>query len=335
MVSVRRTAWALLQEHRPRPTEALRVSGWRPAAPLPVGAPFDILSWNLQYCGSRQHHFFYDGGAACHVPPADEQRTRAGIAAVLAQHRPALCLLQEIDRGADRTGGVDQLPALVEGAGAACAVTATYHQSAYVPTPPHEPMGRVDLHLGVLSHAPIRGAERHQLALKQTSRLVQAFDLKRCLLTGEVALADGRALHVGLTHLSAFSRGDGTLDRQVDSLEAWMSSRPEGTPWVLAGDFNMLPPGDDPTRLSAEGDLYTDAVNPMERLLPRFREVFGAAHQRDVAARTYLPFGASQPDRKIDYVFVGGPVEVLGARVLPELDLSDHLPVLARVRVTG
>ena len=104
---------------------------------------------------------------------------------------------------------------------------------------------------------------------------------------------------------------------------------------VLAGDFNMLPPGDDPTRLSAEGDLYTDAVNPMERLLPRFREVFGAAHQRDVAARTYLPFGASQPDRKIDYVFVGGPVEVLGARVLPELDLSDHLPVLARVRVTG
>ena len=43
---------------------------------------------------------------------------------------------------------------------------------------------------------------------------------------------------------------------------------------------------------------------------------------------------ADEPDRKIDYVFVGGPVEVLDARVMREhAEISDHLPVLARLRI--
>ena len=329
MISPLRTLKALWGEHRPAPEERVRVEGWRPAQPLPVGTPFRVLSWNLQFCGSRAHHFFYDGGEACHVPVADVAGTLAGVAGVLEAQAPHLCLLQEIDRDADRTGRRDQLPVLVDGAGAAASATATYHRSAYVPKPAHQPLGRVDLHLGMLSRAPLIGVVRHQLALKRSPRVVQAFDLKRCLLTGTVALADGRSLHVAVTHLSAFSYGDGTLDRQVDALEAWMKSRPAGAPWVLAGDFNLLPPGDHGSRLSAEGDLYADDPNPMQRLLPQFREVFGADRQLAEENRSYLPFGATEPDRKIDYLFVGGPIEVRAARALPERHLSDHLPLVA------
>ena len=329
MISPSRTLLALLTEHRPAPEERVRVDGWRPAQPLPVGSPFRVLSWNLQFCGSREHHFFYDGGQACHVPAGDVAGTLAGVAGLLEAQAPDLCLLQEIDRDADRTGRRDQLPVLVDGAAAAASATATYHRSAYVPKPAHQPLGRVDLQLGLLSRAPLTGVVRHQLALKRSPRVVQAFDLKRCLLTGAVALADGRALHVAVTHLSAFSYGDGTLDRQVRALEAWMASRPAGTPWVLGGDLNLLPPGDHGGRLSAEGDLYADDPNPMERLLPRFHEVFGADRQLARESRTYLPFGAKEPDRKIDYLFVGGPIEVRAARVVPELDLSDHLPLVA------
>ena len=49
------------------------------------------------------------------------------------------------------------------------------------------------------------------------------------------------------------------------------------------------------------------------------------------AIRTYLPFGASEPDRTIDYGFVGREVTLLGAEVLQERDISDHLPFVIRM----
>ena len=62
-----------------------------------------------------------------------------------------------------------------------------------------------------------------------------------------------RLLH---THLSAFSRGDGTVPRQVATLRQCAArARRDGHGWLLAGDFNALPPGIDPSGLPADG-LY-------------------------------------------------------------------------------
>lgn len=332
MISLARTLYALTTEHRPPPQVPVRPSRHGAAEPLPVGSPFATVCWNLQFCGSRAQRFFYDGGRAVAVPPAQEAATRAAISAALKALDPAVCLLQEVDRGADRTGRVDQLPSLVAGSGSTSSASAPYHRSAYVPTPRWAPMGRVDLHLALLARAPLKACVRTQLARKATSRLVQAFDLKRCLLTAEVPLEDGRVFHVANTHLSAFSYGDGTRARQIDTLEAWMASRPAGDPWMLGGDFNLLPPGDDPTRLGEDAHLYADARNPLERLVPRFREAAGTGRLASAAVRTYLPHGAAEPDRKLDYVFVGGPVEVVDHRVEP-LSLSDHRPLVTTLRV--
>ena len=80
--------------------------------------------------------------------------------------------------------------------------------------------------------------------------------------------------------------------------------------------------------------LYADADSPIDPLLARYRELLGNDQQLAEANRTYLPFGASEPDRKIDYAFVGGPIEVLEARVMREhAAISDHLPLLARLRI--
>lgn len=332
MISLARTLYALATEHRPAPQASVAPQGHATPAPLPVGVPFTTVCWNLQFCGSRRHHFFYDGGRAVAVPPEDERSTRAAIADTLRRLDPALCLLQEVDRCADRTGRVDQLPSLAVGAGSACSMTAPYHQSAYVPTPSWSPMGRVDLHLALLSRARLGRGVRTQLARKATSRVVQAFDLKRCLLSAAVPLEDGRELHVATTHLSAFSYDDGTRARQIDTVEAWMASRPVGTPWILGGDFNLLPPGDSPERLGDEARLYADAHNPLGRLIPRFREVAGTGRLLAPAARTYHPFGDPEPDRRLDYVFVGGPLEVVDHRVEP-VSLSDHRPLVTTLRV--
>ena len=317
---------ALTSEYRPDDVEPVEVYG-RPGPPLSPKTPFSVLCWNLQFAGSREHHFFYDGGDVVRVPPEDVERTVAGIAALLDAHRPDLTLLQEIDRDADRTGRRDQLRRYLRSAHQWASTP--YHRAAYVPHPPRAPMGRVDMHLGLLSQRGLLDAERTALPLLSEPRLRQMFNLKRAILSAAVPIEGGGILRVANTHLSAFSHGDGTLAKQVAVLKAWMDAQPPDQPWILAGDFNLLPPGDDPARLATESNLYRDATNPIEALLPEFREafveVFGTALAP--AARSYQPFG-QQPDRKIDYLFFGGPLEVCSAEVLAS-DLSDHLPLMA------
>ena len=71
----------------------------------------------------------------------------------------------------------------------------------------------------------------------------------------------------------------------------------------------------------------------MTKLYERYTPIWSERRLRDApeAIRTYLPFGASEPDRIIDYGFVGREVTLLGAEVLQEWDISDHLPFVIRM----
>jgi endonuclease/exonuclease/phosphatase family metal-dependent hydrolase len=103
--------------------------------------------------------------------------------------------------------------------------------------------------------------------------------------------------------------------------------------WLLAGDMNMLPPGDVAERLQTEGSSYGDDPNPVNALQPERYDVARGDLLAE-SARTYLPFGASVPDRKIDYLLASERLELLEHRVLSDEDKwSDHLPVWAVFRV--
>ena len=322
-------------EYSPPDTLAMPTQCSGPTQPLQAGQAIKVLSWNLQYSASRKHQFFYDGGEAVWVPEADVAATVNAISAVLRAEAPDIALLQEIDRDSDRTGRRDQLPDFIEAASAGCTSAAPYHLARFVPKPISRPLGRVDMELAVLSRGTHGGAVRTALALMDEPRLVQALNLKRALLTAELPVeGSDQPLAVAVTHLSAFSYGDGTLKKQVAALEAWMAARPPGQPWILAGDLNLLPLGDDPKRLHTEGDQYADDPNPIGALIPRFQEAFGQALAPE--NRTYLPFGAAEPDRKIDYVFYGGPLTLERSAVLREhSSISDHLPIRIELRLGG
>lgn len=302
----------------------------RRAGPLRAGTPFTVLCWNLQFCAGRSVEFFYDGGPGVHVDPAEQARTLAAVADVLAQEQPDLALLQELDRDSARTQRNDQLQPLLGAVDWACWATTPYHRARFVPVPAPRPLGRIDLHLAVLSRFPLRPGVRHDLARLDEPRWRQALNLKRALLEVPVPLWGGGELRVGNTHFSAFSRGDGTLGRQVARTAAWMRRDPA---FLLGGDLNLLPTGDDPARLSRDRENYADHGNPLDRLTSEFRDISGAA-VADPSWRTYLPYGADAPDRRLDYLFAGPRLEVLEACVLDRYsDISDHLPVRARVRV--
>lgn len=320
----------------PRPEEAVApVRGPDPPRALRRGDELRVLSWNLQFCATRRWHFFYDGGPDVY---ADEASVRAGLDAVgrtLGEEAADLVLLQEVDRDSARTGRVDELAALRAAAPHAAWASTPYHRSRYVPHPPRRPLGRMHMDLAVLSRFALDGADRLALPPLREPWLRRQFNLQRAVLAVDVPVADGPPLAVAVTHLSAFSRGDGTMPRQVAALAAWMEARrAEGRSFVLGGDLNLLPPGDDPARLGPEAAEYADRPNPIEALIPRFRSAVPAARLLDPALRTYLPPGAERPDRVLDYLFVSDDIEVVEAGPLAvEPWVSDHRPLRAHLRL--
>jgi endonuclease/exonuclease/phosphatase family metal-dependent hydrolase len=318
--------------HHPAPIES--VAPLRPAArqPLSRGDTVRVLSWNIQFCGSRREAFFYDGGPRVHVPPEDVEESLQGIVAALTDIAPTITLLQEVDRNAQRTGRRDQLRALLDELPPQSSASATYWRSPFVPSPVKTPLGRVDMHLATLSSHGIAAASRQQLALLKEPRWRQRFNLKRALLTVDIPLTGGGSLALANTHLSAFSYGDGTLDEQVEALAAWMDSHPPDRPWILAGDLNLLPPDDEPARLGLSRPLFSAPQdNPLRRLIPRFKSAFPTR-----GAETYLPHGSPEADRTIDYIFYGGPLTLTSASVKRRYNaVSDHLPLVAELKLSG
>lgn len=313
------------------PTVPVPTSCERDAPVLRRGQPVRALVWNIQYAAGREHHFFYDGGEAVSVSGATVEATLDRIAEVLARVDPDFVLLQEVDRNSRRTARIDQHAELLRRVPYPCHVSTPYYRAPYVPYPPHEHLGRMDMHLSVFSKYRIGGARRHQLARLDEPWWRRQFNLRRALLEVRVPLEDGGELIVFDSHLSAFSHGDGTLGRQVAQLgEHFAQAEAEGTPWIFGADLNTLPPGDDPARLSSESDLYSDGSRSAPLVAQYGWPVPRAELESDPTPwYTYLPFGAERPDRTIDYVFHGSLVEPGAFSVLSDVtDVSDHLPLL-------
>jgi endonuclease/exonuclease/phosphatase family metal-dependent hydrolase len=301
-----------------------------------AGRPLTVLVWNAQFSAGRDQQFFYDGGRGVSVPPAAVDRTLDALARVVRAHDPDLILWQELDRDSDRTGRLDQVRALLERLPAwRCHASTPYHRVPYVPTPAHEHLGRVDMHLAVFSRVRLGPATRHQLPLLDEPGWRRAFNLKRAILEVRLPVEGGADLAVLNTHLSAFSRGDGTLPRQVRRLHELATTRArEGLGVLLAGDLNALPPGEDPaTVLEKDRALYGDGDELLAPLYEDLRPAVPLATYRRDPARwfTYAPFGG-RPDRAIDHAFTAGPVRLTRVAVDPEpLSVSDHLPLLLTV----
>lgn len=302
---------------------------------LEPGRVITVLTWNIQFSAGRSQKFFYDGGDAVHVPSAEVWSTLDRIGQVLRDQSADIVLLQEVDRGSDRTGRVDQHAELLARVPYPCHTSTPYHRNRYVPFPPAQHLGRIDMHLSVFSRFRMTDAVRWRLPELMESWVRRQFNLRRALLELSVPLSDGRSLGLFDVHLSAFSRGDGTLPRQLETIAQRLQTR--GPPFLIAGDFNALPPGDDPSRLGADSALYADEGDPLGILFDAWQSAIPAeAHQDEPDRyRTWLPPGLDEADRAIDHVFVSPGVEVLDATVLTGISsVSDHLPMRLEIRVT-
>ena len=136
-----------------------------------------VLVWNIQYGAPNSYHFFYDGGDDVYVDEQDVRANLDALAEVVRDVDPDVILWQEVDRGSRRTHHIDQHAELLARVPYPCHLSTPYHRAGYVPHPPEQHIGKVDMHLSIFSRYALGDARRIQLALLDEPWWRQIFNL--------------------------------------------------------------------------------------------------------------------------------------------------------------
>lgn len=326
----------------PAAREQAEVSCPANAPVLQPGQALKVMSWNVQYLAGKGYVFWYDladgSGPDQRPSAADLAVTLDEVTRVLRDEQPDLVLLQELHKGAKATDYQDQLALLQERLRDLypCSTQAFYWKAAFVPHP--QILGSVGMQLGTLSRFQISRSERLQLPKMPADPISRQFNLKRALLVSHLPIRGSGELAVINTHLDAFAQGNDTMQRQVAMTRSLLDQlQAEGTPWVLGGDFNLLPPGQY-VRLPASQRSWYSPDSELQNLAELFAMV-PALHDANgnEQARWYTHSpndpSVSGPDRTLDYLFYSPQLILLDAHVRQQdtLRISDHLPVVARL----
>ena len=325
--------------YHPRSVEEVVASNLEGAPLLSADQSIKVITYNTQFLAGTSYHFFYDGGPDTLVAPSDIESTIARVAAFIADANPDFVLLQEVDCGARRTAYLDQVALLREALPADLRnhVSTFYWKSKFVPHP--KIMGSAGTKLVLFSRYRLGKARRYQLPRTPGNPIERDFNLKRAILEVEIPLADGRMLVILNTHLEAFPGRTDVMQRQIERLLWRLKALDEqDLPWILGGDFNLLPPGQsalltreargihrEPTEIRLIYERYQGAPTVAAATGERMRHSFTFT-QRSGTSRL--------PVRTLDYFFAAPGMTIEKYAVMQEgmTGLSDHLPLAGHFR---
>lgn len=233
----------------------------------------------------------------------------AGIEAAMRATQANLCIFQEVDLGARRTHGEDVARELAEKFGMNYAWAPEFQELSQ-----STPAGAAYHGQAILTTLPIRSTRILRFAnqsgfWKPRPLLISSLPIFQRREGGRIAQISeldngGRLLVIYNLHLE--SRGDEQLRlRQLNEVLADARRYPEGTPVIVAGDFNTM------SRHSPLIDRLNQAG---------YRSCFGNRR-----LRTHVIIGA------LDWVFLRGPIQADDARVLRDVHASDHFPIALEV----
>ncbi len=311
---------------------------------LSAGQTVKIMSWNIQYMAGKNYVFFFDvadgNGPDDRPSAADVTLTLDEVGRVIREEDPDLVLLQEVDDGAARTDHQDQLSLLLARLASQypCHCSAFYWRAWYVPHPRIH--GSVGMKLSILSKYKITTAVRHQLARKAEDLVTRQFSIQRAVLEAHLPVKDGKDLAVLDTHLEAFAKGTDTLARQVGQVKSILDGLTrEGCPWVIGGDFNLLPPGRYASLPEGQRVYFKEhtEISPLFetfQAVPSLDEINGP---EGALWLTHFPNdpAVKGPDRTIDYFFIPRSLALMEHHVRQQdtLRISDHFPVVATIQL--
>jgi endonuclease/exonuclease/phosphatase family metal-dependent hydrolase len=328
--------------YHPRPVETMRTHNCGGAPVLSPGQIVKVITYNTQFFAGTRYDFYYDGGPDMLVDPEDVYATISQFAKFVADERPDFLLLQEVDSGARRTGYLDEVTLVRDSLPFDLRnyVTADYWRSKFVPHP--KIWGAARTKLVIFSKYRLGAARRYQLPLRPGNPIANDFNLKRAILEVEIPGHDGGVFALLNTHLDAFPKATDVMERQVTKVHRFLGHLDQqNRPWIIGGDFNLLPPGQR-TRLPVEmRGVYSEpsAITQIYRSYQGVPTVHDATTKSMDQFCTFTRRSESKrvPARTLDYLFSAPSVSVekYGVRQDGLLELSDHLPVVAEFRLPG
>jgi endonuclease/exonuclease/phosphatase family metal-dependent hydrolase len=303
-------------------------------APVLTDSIFDLMIWNIGYCGlGHEMDFFYDGGEQVR---SEEATLKTNLLHVL-EYTSSLdsCdffLFQEVDVKSKRSYRINQLDALVNHFEGYHAAFGKNYDVFFVPMPVTSPYGKVLSGIATMGRMEPLSSVRHSFP-GNYAWPKGTFMLDRCFLVNRYPIAGGRQLLVVNTHNSAYD--DGTLRKgQMDYLREFLVDEYDKGNYIIAGgDWNQTPAGFEPEfennifdtiqlAYIEEGYLSGDWTWFYDPTVPTNRRV----------AIPYDP--AASPTTVIDYYLLSPnilPIDIQGVNLgfIP----SDHQPVLIKVKL--
>jgi endonuclease/exonuclease/phosphatase family metal-dependent hydrolase len=324
---------------RPGAKELLPVSCSAQAPPLVPGQALKVMTWNVQYLAGKRYVFWND------LANGDDERPTAEdmafsldeVARVVRDEQPDIVLLQELDDGAKASAYQNQLKLLQERLTDLypCSTHAFDWKADFVPDP--HIFGSVGRQLATLSRYQIEHAERLQLPQAPANLISRQFQPKNALLVSYLPMSDGGQIAVINTHLDRATQPDDRLQQQVTATAKVLDKfESRGTPWLIGGDFNLLPLGqyqrlapEQRTPYSADSALHV--LWDKYPMIPTNNEASGIDRAQWLTHYPNDPV-LSGPDRTVDYLFYSPRIKRVEAQVRQDdtLRISDHLPVIAR-----
>ena len=317
-----------------------------PNAPiLTAGQKVKVLSWNVQYMSGKNYEFWYDrfkgDGPDIRASKADIDQTFNHIAKLIIEQNPDVILLQELHDNAKRTDYEDQLQRLLTLLPPQYNnySESFYWQAGFVPLP--QIMGSVGMKLAVISKYKLGDALRHQLATIKTDPVSDQFNFRRAIQEVSLPISSDTGtskLTLMNTHFDAFAQGSDTMQQQVAYLEQLLSDKSaKGQQWMIAGDFNLLPPGQY-ENMDATARTYYQPKSELEGIYQQFNVIPSLAQANGPNANqwfTHFPnrLEVTAPDRTIDYFVHSDQLQVQDAQVLQQntWHISDHLPMIVTI----
>jgi len=340
-------AWAWLTTYHPADVESVKFECSDKAPVLKPGQKVKVLSWNVQYMAGKNYVFFYDlidnSGPDERPSSADITTTINEVARVIKSENPDVILLQELDEGAKKTDYENQLKRLLSllPADYSCHASAFYWKASYVPHP--RIRGSVGLKLAVISRFKVTSSTRYQLELIPGDPVTMLFNFRRAVLELRMPVDGGGEFAFLTTHLDAFAQGTNTMEKQASQVKEILDTlSAKKVPWVIGGDFNLLPPGGMYEALPGDQRAYFNPKTEIEPLFKAYKSVPSLAEANGPEVKkwfTHYPNdpAVKAPDRIIDYLFFSNSV-TMGAHYVRQNDtlkISDHLPVVAEFAIPG